>query len=302
MTNQIIYAIIVTYNGMKWYEKCFQSLFKSSIIPHIVVIDNASTDGTVNYIRNHFPNIHLITSNENLGFAKANNIGIRYALDHHADFFFLLNQDAWVEATTIEQLITTFHENESVGIAAPMQLNGGYNNLDIRFNESLPRQLTSDLFLKKKKKYYDTDDVNAAAWMLSRNTIETIGGFDTQLFTHYGEDNNYCQRVLYHKKRIVINTSTTICHDRAHRDPDNDPNRKYWKKTIKNEEIAEQWSNINKLYNFKKIKFDLSTKILINLITFQFNQVKKLYSEKQILNQTIISRNNNQSVGTTWLG
>ena len=95
-----IFAIVITYNGQKWYDRCFGSLSASETPVEIVVVDNASSDDTVGFIKERFPGVHLIESKENLGFAKANNIGIRYALDNDADFVFLLNQDAWIEKDT----------------------------------------------------------------------------------------------------------------------------------------------------------------------------------------------------------
>ena len=92
-----IFAIVVTYNGMRWYDRCFGSLRNSDMPVETIVIDNASTDETVSYIKEHFHEVCLIESKENLGFAKANNIGIKRALDNGADYVFLLNQDAWVE-------------------------------------------------------------------------------------------------------------------------------------------------------------------------------------------------------------
>ena len=80
-----ISVIVVTYNGLQWYDRCFSSLRQSNVPVSTVVVDNASNDGTVAYIKEHFPEIHLIESDKNLGFGGANNIGIRYALDQGCD-------------------------------------------------------------------------------------------------------------------------------------------------------------------------------------------------------------------------
>ena len=91
-----IHTIIVTYNAMQWAEKCFSSLRKSSISVKTIVVDNGSTDGTQEYVKTNFPEVHFIQSPENLGFGKANNIGIEIAYKAGADFFYLMNQDAWI--------------------------------------------------------------------------------------------------------------------------------------------------------------------------------------------------------------
>ena len=95
-----IFVVIVTYKGKQWYDKCFQSLRESTIPVQIVVVDNTPGDEDAKYIKTHFPEVHLIKMNENLGFGKANNLGMRYALDNGCDYVFLLNQDAWTIGTS----------------------------------------------------------------------------------------------------------------------------------------------------------------------------------------------------------
>lgn len=213
----VIYAIIVTYNGMQWYDNCLGSLQASSVPVHTVVIDNSSGDDTVAFIREQFPDVHLIESPTNLGFAKANNIGIKYALDNGADYVFLLNQDAWIEKDTISLLLQDFELQPALGIVSPVHLNGDKSGFDWNFVTYMPVEFISDLYFNRFKSFYQVPFVNAAAWLISASCIHKVGGFDTSLFTHYGEDTNYCQRVLYHGLKIGINTTCTICHDREFR-------------------------------------------------------------------------------------
>lgn len=71
-----ILTIIVTYNGMKWIDKCIHSVISPSIKSDIFVVDNASSDGTPDYIAKNFPTVLLTRSSKNLGFGAANNIGL----------------------------------------------------------------------------------------------------------------------------------------------------------------------------------------------------------------------------------
>ena len=80
-----VYTIIVTYNGDKWIEKCLRSLRDSTLSLSVLVIDNASTDKTVNIVKEQFPEFQLIETGANLGFGKANNIGLEMALQKNAD-------------------------------------------------------------------------------------------------------------------------------------------------------------------------------------------------------------------------
>ncbi|GHU74021.1 glycosyl transferase [Spirochaetia bacterium] len=217
----IIYTIVVTYNGSRWVDKCFGSLVNSSIPLNIIAIDNGSTDNTPDIIRQKYPHVEVTETGNNLGFARANNIGIKQALEQGADYVFLLNQDAWVEQDTIKILVDTFKNISDAGILSPVHLNGDYTNLDSGFRSYISHDNTpdfiSDLYFNRLKEYYSTNFINAAAWMISRKCIETVGGFDTSIFYHYGEDDNYCQRVLYHGFRIYIVPRTTMCHDRENR-------------------------------------------------------------------------------------
>ena len=217
----LVYAIIVTYNGESWIRNCLESLKKSSRPVNSIVIDNGSHDKTLDIITENFPEISLIKSSNNLGFGQANNIGIKKAYDEGADYVFLLNQDASVEPETIEILVKMAERHPIYGILSPLHLNGTGDRLDWHFsNYIIPKrcpELYSDSLLEKKlKEVYNAEYVNAAAWLLSRNVIEKVGGFDP-IFFHYGEDDNYMQRVVFHGFKIGVCPHCRIFHDREDR-------------------------------------------------------------------------------------
>lgn len=213
-----VFPIIVTYKGQRWYERCFNSLRKSKLPVQTIVVDNASNDGTVEYIKDNFPEIHLIESKENLGFGRANNIAIRYALDNGCDYVFLLNQDAWIEPNTIEQLVGIAERHPDYGIVGPVQVNAERTKvLDgvIRFlvnPDNVNVNLFSDLIMGSVDEIYPVAEINAAAWLLPRKTLKTVGGFDP-IFLHYGEDWNYLSRVLYHKMKVGLTPHVQVVHD-----------------------------------------------------------------------------------------
>ena len=209
-------AIVVTYNGINWIEKCLTSLLNSSHKVSIIFVDNGSIDGTIAMVEKYL-DVKLIKTAENLGFAKANNEAIKTALQQNADYIFLLNQDAWIEKDTIEKLLDIANTNKEYGIISPMHLNGSYTALDIKFaNYLIPencKNFVSDLYLNKLADIYEAKFVNAAAWLIPLNCLKKVGLFDT-LFFFYGEDSNYLQRVQYHGFKTGITTVCTICHDR----------------------------------------------------------------------------------------
>nr|WP_315030729.1 glycosyltransferase family 2 protein [uncultured Chryseobacterium sp.] len=215
-----IYVIIVTYNAMKWAEKCFTSLRHSSIPVTCIVIDNGSNDGTQEYIKTNFPEVDFIQSPDNAGFGKANNMGIEKAYKEGAEFFYLMNQDAWIYPDSLQQLLDVYNnhpDKSQIGILSPMHLDGSEKKLDIFFERYLARnthtnRMLSDNFNDTLKDYYEIDFVNAAHWLLPKVIIEEIGGFNPYFF-HYSEDYEYVQRISFFKKKIIICPASKVVHD-----------------------------------------------------------------------------------------
>jgi GT2 family glycosyltransferase len=210
-----IFAIIVTYNGDKYIEKCLNSLLTGTVIPDIIAIDNNSLDLTVNILEKNYPNVLLFKSNDNLGFGKANNIGIKHALEMNASYIFLLNQDAWVEPDTIGKLVDISVQNPGYYIISPVHLNNDGSGFDKGFQQyALPpfcEDFFYDIYSGKREPIYSTSFVNAAAWLVKSDAIRDIGYFDP-LFFHYGEDKDYCNRIIFHKKKIGIVPGSTVYH------------------------------------------------------------------------------------------
>jgi GT2 family glycosyltransferase len=211
-----IAIIIVTHNAMTWIDRCLQS----TVDYPVVVIDNASTDQTLAHIQSNYSKVTLLPQHKNLGFGQANNIGISYALNQGAEHVFLLNQDAYLVDDCLGIIIEKQKEHLEYGILSPIHLNGKGDVLDTNFGNYISYQkapkLISDLLINKTVALYDVPYVNAAGWLLSRKCLETLGGFDP-IFFHYGEDDNYCQRVLFHGLKIGVVLNAYLLHDREDR-------------------------------------------------------------------------------------
>lgn len=191
-------------------DKNISSLLQSQYPVEIIVADNCSTDNTVDMVQK-YPQVNLLKMTSNLGFGKANNIGIKQALEQGADYVFLLNQDAWVFEDTIGGLVRAMEKDKDhVGIMSPLHYSADEKTLDAGFRTYYSRSYPIPVM--------DTvafvPFVNAAAWMISRKCIEKVGFFEP-LFGHYGEDRNYCDRVSYHKFLIGIDEDSRIVHDRV---------------------------------------------------------------------------------------
>lgn len=295
-----IFAIIVTYNGMKWYDKCFGSLRASSQEVTPIVIDNASSDESVEYIRTHYPEAQIIPNCENLGFAKANNLGIKYALDNDADYVFLLNQDAWVEKDTIKHLVDAFKDNPDAGIVSPIHLNGAGDSLDYGFCNYMPTEFHSDAYMQTLLTYYSISFVNAAAWMISRKCIEDVGGFDTLLFIHYNEDDNYCQRVFYHGFKIMLATKGRIHHDRKNRIGYEETGMPFGQN--RQEAEAKMYlGDINKPYDLDKMIRALKHKMLKKQLRLKYKEAAEIRKQIELYKKIQESRAINEVKGPNWL-
>ncbi|MEO6176115.1 MAG: glycosyltransferase family 2 protein [Flavobacterium circumlabens] len=271
-------VVIVTFNGMKWIENCLESILGNTELPEIIIVDNCSSDNTVEFLKNtYFQKIKLIESKENLGFGRANNLGIAKAFELNSDFIFLLNQDTVIEKDTIEKLLTISLKNPDYGIISPIHSNGDNSSLDLSFLYYINQQcsaLISDFVLdKKRKELYPVEMINAAAWFLPVKTFEIVGGFDP-LFFLYGEDDNFCQRVLYHNLKIGITTATIIKHDSGNNFKVDFPkgSKNYYNKFLNR--IKVKFANVNS-EDFRKIntlKRHFLKEALLSLLKFKFDE------------------------------
>ena len=209
-----VLVIIVTFNALKWVRRCLGSVEKSSLPADVLVIDNGSTDGTLPLIRTDFPRTRIIETGENLGFGAANNIGLRTALDEGYRFAYLLNQDAWLEKDTLEKLVAA-HKPEW-GILSPMQMDA-HGRRDKRFDKKCGRALDAALGgYHDDRLVVEVPFVMAAHWLVSRRAIETVGGF-SPAFRQYGEDDNWIDRLHWHKLFCGVVPAVHAVHDRSDR-------------------------------------------------------------------------------------
>ena len=210
-----VYCIVVTYNARQWIEKCLDSLLGSSFSPHIICVDNASTDQTVEIIHDSYPSVELISSDINLGFGGGNNLGLQRAVTDKADHVILLNQDAWIEKDTIRKLVDIQSSQPEFGIISPLHLNYEGTGLEYYFStiigpEACP-ELLNDLIFDSLKHVYPIEFVHAACWLISGKCLHAVGGFDP-IFRHYGEDNDYINRASAKGFASAIVPSVRVYH------------------------------------------------------------------------------------------
>ncbi len=223
--NKKVAVIIVSYNGMQWLQKCIDSLIESDIPLTIYLVDNASTDGTVECIKNNYSDrIKLHESPVNLGFGGANNIAMKQAYLDGFEYFFLLNQDAHVAPHAIRLLVESSLAFPEYDILSPLHYNGDGTSFDYGFDRYVKKnkdklwynQIKQGDFSGPVKK---VKFINAAGWFLTRNCIENIGLFNP-VFFHYGEDNNYVHRLNFHGLKLGVVSGSFMWHDRIRKPKD----------------------------------------------------------------------------------
>lgn len=215
-----IFSIIITYNGEKWLPECLRHLTESEVATQIVIVDNASTDNTIEIIKQYGNAIHFIQNLKNAGFGQANNIGMEYALNQGADFIFLINQDAYIFPGTIQLLTAALTTHPDFGILSPLQLDSSGKEVEPIFKKFLLKNFSNEVITNMLhpvnnsdiNKPYTMRFVNAAAWMMPRECVEKVGLFHP-VFFHYGEDNHYASRVQFHKMKIGVLPAARIIHD-----------------------------------------------------------------------------------------
>jgi len=211
-----IYVIIVTYNGMKWINKCLHDVLLSDIPINVILIDNGSTDGTLDFIKSNYPQVEVLENNENLGFGRANNICMKKALEDSADYIFLLNQDGYLKKDAIRKLVEFQMAHPEYGVLSPKQMNGNGSGLDEKFRKIALGQCVVNSFEDSGSTIHDVTFVMGAFWLISAECLKKVGLFD-RIFYHYGEDSDYLSRVRYHGFKIGIVMDSIGYHDRQAR-------------------------------------------------------------------------------------
>ena len=116
----LVFVIVINYNGAKYLKTCLSSLEQQTYPNYkIVVFDNASTDNSVDFIQQNFPNIRIIQAEKNFGFAEGNNLAMKFALDHNASYIFLVNNDTEAKIDLVEKLVNSAESDDSIGILGP---------------------------------------------------------------------------------------------------------------------------------------------------------------------------------------
>jgi GT2 family glycosyltransferase len=221
--------IIVNYNVKEFLQNLIHSIEKASINinKEIIIVDNASDDGSTEFVRERFPQIKLIANDKNYGFGKANNIGLNEA---RGEYILLINPDTLVAEDTLEKMLEFFKANPEAGLAGCKILNPD-GTLQLACRRSFPGPWTSftkvtglsSIFPKSKifarynltylneNQSYEVDAISGSFMMMRRKVFENVGGFDEQFFM-YGEDLDLCYRIQKAGYKVFYVHTAKIIH------------------------------------------------------------------------------------------
>lgn len=222
-------VVVVSYNSRRDLDPCLSAL---TVTPprttlDLVVVDNASTDGTADHLRAAWPRIGLLDAGANLGFAKANNLGIRQTTN---ELVLLLNPDTVVGVGAIDTLVDALDADAGVAIAGPRIVDGN-GRAELSWGPMLTpaSELTQKLLVggndrgwppvvatveRRTRRRRCVDWVSGACLLIRRADLEAVGLLDERYFM-YEEDVDLCAAVRRRGRRVLFEPAAQIVHHRG---------------------------------------------------------------------------------------
>ena len=259
-----VIVTILNFNGKDTIKACLDSVNRSDYANlEMIVVDNASKDGSFELAKHFFSKAAFILNESNLGYARGNNIAIRYALERMADYVLLLNNDALVETDTISKLAAAAEKDGKIGILSPViyredgkvWFSGGKINW-FRMKAIHENKAVSD-------KPYETEFLSGCAIFIRKEVFKEIGLLDENYFLYY-EDVDFCVRARRKGLKTSIMPQARAKH--FEKSQGNLENKTYWlvlsgliffKKNAP--AILRHWINfylfLRKIKNWREVKF-----------------------------------------------
>lgn len=219
--------VIVTYNSLGYIAECIGSIYKypPKDDHEIIIVDNASTDGTVKFIREKYPDIQLMANPENRGFATANNQAIDAS---HSEYIMLINSDCEVYKDSMDILSTYLGNNPKVAITGPRILNSdgsiqyscrtfpsffgaAVHTLLANIYPNNPVSRKYKLMDVKRDQPFKVDWVSGSCMLIRRKALDDTGPFDEKYFM-YVEDTDICYRMWQNGWEVHYMPHSEVLH------------------------------------------------------------------------------------------
>ncbi|MBU1122407.1 MAG: glycosyltransferase family 2 protein [Candidatus Omnitrophica bacterium] len=194
-------VIITNYNGKKYLAECIDSLYRNSFNDfEIIIVDNGSGDGSVDFLRSNYSQVKVIALDQNVGLAIASNKGRKAA---SGKYLFFYNNDTVADVNLLLELVKTMEADDSIGICGCKTLT--YDGKR-KTNCGVPLDIFGYPYGPDKSFYVD------AAIFIRAQVFDEIGGFDSKLFL-YCEDRDICWRCWLYGYKVVAQDSAIFRHD-----------------------------------------------------------------------------------------
>ena len=259
--------LIVTFKCEESIHKCINSIPEKY---HILVIENSADNFFKSALEKKYNNVKCILTGENLGFGKANNIGLNLV---QSKYTFLINPDVLLTSNTIEQLIHYSHKIKDFALLAPVS-----NDLEDKNYSSYKKKLST----VNKSEYLEVDSIRGFAMFFNMSKFKSIGFFDEKIFLYFEED-DLCRRVRNLNQKIYVIFSSKITHAGG---------QSHNKEFNEEMDLSRHWHHMWSYYYYNKKHFTFLYALLITFdkiisyfmrvlfYTLLFNKNKKKYKQR----------------------
>jgi GT2 family glycosyltransferase len=207
-----VVSVVINWNGWPDTLSCLESLVKQEYpAQQIVVVDNASTDDSVERIRGAFPEILVLVAERNRGFAAGSNLGIRYALKHGAEFVWLLNNDTVCPPDTVRKLVGAAADAQVGVVGTVLRYYAEPARIQAWGGGSATRSMGFVRHFESPAELRENSFVTFASVLLRREMLERIGLLDEGYFMYF-EDSDLCFRARAAGWRLAVAPDTAVLH------------------------------------------------------------------------------------------
>ncbi len=222
----LVFILVLNYNGRETLPRCLRSLFHLDYPAlRIVVIDNNSTDGSFELMKQKYREVHFIRNSENVGFARGMNVGIKFALDQHAEYVWLVNPDTVVSKDSLRILIELLEHHAEIGMASPLILSPSRRKVWFGGGKiAWLRMRALHTTARSRSIPFETGFLSGCALLVRAPVFRIVGIFDERFFLYY-EDADLSFRAKRAGFPVIVHPKALILHSE---ESAKNPEKTYW--------------------------------------------------------------------------
>jgi len=215
-----VLIVILNYNGIHLLKKHLSSVIKTEYSNFdICVVDNGSTDNSVEYLKKNYPNIKIVKSNTNLGFGRGNNLGV--SSNPGYDAYVLVNNDVSVERNWLSELVKVAESSKDIGAVGPKILYSKKKDNKYIINSAgmiIDKHFMSydryegEVDSEKHSGTQEVECLTGGAILITKDAWSKVGGFNPKMFLYY-EDVDLCLRIKDAGYKLYYCGKSTVYHD-----------------------------------------------------------------------------------------